>query len=67
VSIKRTKYGLGWSYTVGVFDTSGKPEINTVGLLPETAHFALKEAAKLLRAGVDLTKGRHRGLIGQVD
>lgn len=67
VSVKRTKYGLGWSYTVGVFDTSGKPEIITVGLKPETAHFALNEAAKLLRSGVDLTKGRHRDLIGQVD
>jgi len=67
VNVTRTKYGLGWSYTVGVFDTSGKPEIITVGLLPETAHFTLNEAAKLQRAGVDLTTGRHRDLIGQVD
>lgn len=67
VSVARTKYGLGWSYTVGVFDTSGKPEIITVGLLPEMAHFALNEAAKLQRAGVDLTKGRHCDLIAQVD
>jgi hypothetical protein len=67
VNVKRTTYGLGWSYTVGVFDTSGRPEIITVGLLPETAHFALNEAAMLLRAGVDLTKGRHSNLIGQVD
>src|SRR5262245_13033549 len=59
VSVKREKYGFGWSYTVGVFDTGGRPEIITVGLLPETAHFALNEAAKRLRAGVDLTKGRH--------
>jgi hypothetical protein len=67
VSVKRTKHGLGWSYTVGVFDISGQPEIITIGLLPETAHFALNEAAKLLRAGADLTTGRHRDLIGQVD
>lgn len=67
VSVKRTKYGLGWSYTVGVFDTSGKPEIVVVGLKPETAHFALNEAVKMLRSGVDLTKGRHRDLIGQVE
>jgi hypothetical protein len=52
---------------VGVFDTGGKPEIITVGLLPKTAHFALNEAARLLRAGVDLTEGRHRGLIGEVE
>ena len=67
VSVKRTKYGPRWSYTVGVFDTIGEPEIMTVGLLPETAHFALKEAAKLPRTGVDLTTGRQRDLIGQVD
>ena len=67
VSVKRTSYGLGWSYTIGLFDTSGKPEIITVGLPPDTAHSALNEAARLLRAGVDLTKGRHRDLVGQVD
>jgi len=43
------------------------PEILTVGLLPETAQFALNEAAKLLRSGVDLTKGQPRNLIGDVD
>ncbi len=67
VSVRRTEYGLGWSYTIGIFDTAGKPEIITVGLSPDTAHFALNEAAKLLRAGVDLTQGRHRDLIGEVE
>ncbi len=67
VSVKRTNYGLGWSYTIGVFDTCGKPELITVGLQPETAHFALNQAAKLLRGGVDLTKGRHRDLVGEVE
>jgi hypothetical protein len=67
VNVTRTQYGLGWSYTVGVFDTCGKPEIITVGLLPETAHFAMNEAAKMLRVGVDLTTGRHPNLTGQVD
>jgi hypothetical protein len=66
VSVKRTQYGLGWSYTIGIFDTCGQPEIVTVGLLPETAHYTLNAAAKLLRAGVDLA-GRHRDLIGEVD
>jgi hypothetical protein len=67
VNVARTSHGLGWSYTVGVFDTTAKPEIITVGLLPETAHSTLNEAANLLRAGVDLTKGRHPNLVGQVD
>jgi Domain of unknown function (DUF4262) len=67
VNVARTNHGLGWSYTIGIFDTGGKAEIITVGLPPETAHFALNEAAKLSRAGVDLTKGRYRDLVGQVD
>jgi hypothetical protein len=67
VNVARTNHGLGWSYTIGIFDTSGKPELVTVGLPPETAHHALNEGAKLLRAGVDLTRGRHRDLIGEVD
>jgi len=67
VNVARTNYGLGWSYTIGVFDTCGKPEIITVGLLPETAQFALNGAVDLQRAGVDLTKGRHRDLVGEVD
>jgi hypothetical protein len=64
VSVKRTNYGLGWSYTIGIFDTCAKPELITVGLPPD---FALNEAAKLMRAGVDLTKGRHRDLVGEVE
>jgi hypothetical protein len=67
VNVKRTEYGLGWAYTIGVFDTCGKPEIIAVGLQPETAHFALNEAAKLLRAGVDLAIGRHRDVVGEVE
>jgi hypothetical protein len=67
VNVARTNHGVGWSYTIGIFDTSGKPEILTVGLPPETAHSALNEAAKRLRAGVDLTQGRHRDLVGEVD
>lgn len=67
ISVQRTNCGLGWSYTIGIFDTCGKPEILTVGLLPKTAHHALNEAANLLRSGVDLTQGRHSGIVGEVD
>jgi hypothetical protein len=67
VHVARTHWGYGWSYSIGIFDTCGKPEIITVGLAPKTAHFALNEAASLLRSGVDLTVGRHNGLVGQVD
>ncbi len=67
VNVVKTPYAMGWSYTVGVFDTCGRPEVITVGLLPDTAQFALNRAVKLLRSGVDLTTGRHRDLIGKVD
>jgi hypothetical protein len=65
--VTRRTYSLGWSYTIGVYDTSGNPEIITVGLPEETAHFALNEAVKCMRAGVDLTKSRHRDLVGKVE
>jgi Domain of unknown function (DUF4262) len=67
VTVKRSTHGLGWSYTIGVFDTSGKPEIITVGLRQETAQSTLNEAARLLRSGVDLTRGQHSDLVGTVD
>ncbi|MBI3478687.1 MAG: DUF4262 domain-containing protein [Acidobacteria bacterium] len=67
VSVTGSKHDLGWSYTIGIFDTCGKPEIITVGLPPKTAHSALNEGAKLLRSGVDLSQGRRHDLIGEVD
>jgi hypothetical protein len=67
VQIEKNSAGPGWSFTVGVYDTCGKPEIITVGLRPKTAHFLLNEAAHRLRAGVDLATGRHREIVGEVE
>ncbi len=67
VSVTKTAHGHGWSYTIGVFDTSGKPEIIAVGLPPQVAHSALNEAAKRIRGGADLTKGRHNDIVGRVE
>lgn len=67
VSVKRNGVGIGWSYTVGVHDTAAQPEIITVGLREGTAHHLLNEAAAHLRNGVDLTKGRHRDMVGEVE
>lgn len=67
VQVKSTQAGAGWSYTVGVHDTAGKPDIITVGLREKTALVLLNEAAKRLRAGTDLTQGRHREMIGEVE
>jgi hypothetical protein len=67
VQIKKTNAGPGWSYTLGVFDTCGKPEIIVVGLLEKTALFLLNEAAKRLRQGVNLAEGRHGEMLGDVE
>jgi len=67
VQVKASNAGAGWSYTVGVYDTSGRPEVITVGLREKTALVLLNEAAKQLRTGTDLTRGRHRGMVGEVE
>jgi hypothetical protein len=59
VRVKKTSTGPGWSYTIGIFDTCGKPELITVGLPEKTALFLLNEAADRLRNGVNLAEGRH--------
>jgi hypothetical protein len=67
IQVKPSKAGAGWSYTVGVYDTSGKPEVIAVGLREKTALVLLNDAANRLRAGTDLTKGRHREMVGEVE
>lgn len=67
VQVKSSTTGPGWSYTVGVYDTCGKPEVITVGLKGETAHVLLNEAVARLRRGNNLAEGRHSELIGEVE
>lgn len=67
VQVESSSSGPGWSYTVGVYDTAGAPEIITVGLREKTALFLLNEAARRLRAGAVLEHGRHRDMIGEVE
>jgi hypothetical protein len=61
------KDNSSWTYSIGIFDTCGQPDLITVDLPYKTANVCLNEAAKLLRSGVDLTKGRHAGLLTNVD
>ena len=67
VQVKRTSASPGWSYTLGIYDTCGQPEVITVGLYENTAQFLLNEAARRLRDGVKLAEGRHREMVGQVE
>jgi len=56
-----------WAYAFGIYDACGKPELITVGLDISTGYAALNRAANALRAGVDLTVGRHSDIVGKVD
>jgi hypothetical protein len=67
IHVEKTSEGRAWSYTVGVYDTCGKPEVISIGLLQDTAHTLLNEAAVELRKGTDLASGRHRDMIGEVE
>jgi Domain of unknown function (DUF4262) len=67
VQVKSSNAGPGWSYTVGIHDTCGKPEVITVALPEETALFLLNEAARRLREGSQLSEGRHREILGEVE
>jgi hypothetical protein len=68
VSVKSTSgREYNWSYTIGVHDTCGKPDLIVAALNHEVAHACLNEAAERLRAGIDLKVGRHSGLIGDIE
>lgn len=58
---------LGWTYSLGIYDTCGQPELITVGLPTEVAKFCLNEAARRMRAGIDVTQEPQKGLISGVD
>lgn len=58
---------LNYTYTIGIFDTCGQPDLIAAGLHHEVAHACLNEAVRRLRAGADLAQGRHADLIGNVD
>src|SRR5260370_41495640 len=65
--VKGDNAAPGWSYTLGVYDTSGGPEVIAVRLREKTAHYLLNQAADRLRNGVSLAEGRHRGMVGEVE
>ena len=58
---------FGWTYSLGIYDTCNQPELITVGLPPDVAKTCLNEAARRMRAGVDLVKMRQSELIANVE
>jgi len=66
IQVTGTETSQGWSYTVGIYDTCGQPEVIAVGLPEKTALFLLNEAARRLRQGIALTEGRQSGMVGEV-
>lgn len=68
LSVANSGSGLaGFTYTIGLFDTCGVPELIAIGLPPETAASVLNDAARLLRDGVVLSQGRHGDLLENVE
>jgi hypothetical protein len=56
-----------FAYTIGAYDTLGIPELIVVGLVEQTAHRALNYAIQAMREGKNLTVGRHRDIVGEVE
>jgi hypothetical protein len=65
--IRPCRHGLGFCYSVGAHDTLNVREIIVVGLKQQTAHRALQHAIDAMEAGTDLTVGRHREIVGEVE
>jgi len=49
----------GWSYTIGLYENFGQPEVIVVGLKDDTAQSVLNEVCALFRSGVVFDE-RHR-------
>jgi hypothetical protein len=67
VIIGAAKPRRGWAFTLGVTDTCGAPELIVAGLKDETASRMLNAAVDLQRRGIDLSVGRYRELVGEVE
>jgi len=67
MQVKGTSITPGWSYSIGLYDTCGQPEIVAVGMPQAAAVTAINKAAGLLREGVDLTANRISNLIPNRD
>jgi hypothetical protein len=65
--VKGDDIAPGFSYTVGVYEATGQPEIIEVGLRKDTAHYALNEAARRMRAGELKINQREAEIISNVD
>lgn len=58
----------GWSYTIGLHENFGQPEVIVVGLKEDTAHHVLNEVGRLFRAGVAFDDRHRQGdLLENVD
>jgi len=58
----------GWSYTVGLGDVLGAPELIVIGLKERVAHSLLNECARRLQEGIRLEdRCRERDLLSNID
>lgn len=57
---RQCKDDFSWTYSLGIYDTCGQPELIAIGLPFEVAKACLNEAARRMHSGVDLTSARQR-------
>jgi hypothetical protein len=58
----------GWSFTIGLEDVLGVPELIVIGLKDEIAHSLLNECARRLQSGARFGTGRReQGLLSNVE
>jgi hypothetical protein len=68
ISVREEGGFPGWSYTVGLTDVLGCPELIVIGLKPEVAHSLLNECAGRLQQGLRIEeKQRVGGLLSNVE
>jgi hypothetical protein len=56
-----------FAYSIGIHDMFGFPELIVVGLPQDVAHRAMNYALQEMQKGIDLTEGRHREIVGEVE
>lgn len=64
---RQCKDDFSWTYSLGIYDTCGPPELIAIDLPFEVAKACLNEAARRMHSGVDLTSARQSELIAKVD
>jgi hypothetical protein len=67
VQISPSSFVPGWSFTIGLYELLGMPEVIVIGLKADLAKFVLNEIARRMRAGQFQPEARASDLLGNVE